>query len=277
MTIQLTAPILEAGVEQATGTQLTLGADREAELVNRGVAVYTSRSPAAGEDLVQVLGRRNPAGGLLEIVFEGNSYAAIPRDTNGNAIANINLRRNTLAALLALDGGLGEISTASDWDAIVLHSGVANEAVIVACRPREAAHKAVAYANTIVSGTPLIPDLSGTVSGYSDYTLDNIDSTGFLVPAGANRMSVDAYCIYPANATGIRELAVLINGATPADRVMRSSQNAAASGTTTVSLSKASVIVAAGENIQLQLNQTSGGDLTPIGNSIFLGVRFWVQ
>lgn len=48
MTIQLTAPILEAGVEQATGTQLTLSADREAELVNRGVAVYVGDDPGVG-------------------------------------------------------------------------------------------------------------------------------------------------------------------------------------------------------------------------------------
>lgn len=55
MTIQLTAPILEAGVEQAVGTQLTLGADREAELVNRGVAVYISRTLESGEGLVPAL------------------------------------------------------------------------------------------------------------------------------------------------------------------------------------------------------------------------------
>lgn len=48
MTIQLTAPILEAGVEQATGTQLTLSADREAELVNRGVASYVGDDPTEG-------------------------------------------------------------------------------------------------------------------------------------------------------------------------------------------------------------------------------------
>lgn len=48
MTIKLTAPILEAGVEKAAGTQLTLSADREAELVNRGVAVWVGDDPGAG-------------------------------------------------------------------------------------------------------------------------------------------------------------------------------------------------------------------------------------
>lgn len=48
MTIQLTAPILEAGVEQATGTQLTLSADREAEMVNRGVARWVGDDPGTG-------------------------------------------------------------------------------------------------------------------------------------------------------------------------------------------------------------------------------------
>ena len=53
MTIQLTAPILIAGVHQASGTSLTLGADVEAELVNRGVAVYTSRQMTPGEGVAE--------------------------------------------------------------------------------------------------------------------------------------------------------------------------------------------------------------------------------
>jgi hypothetical protein len=55
MTIKLTAPIFVAGVYQATGTQLTLAADKEAELVNRGVATYVSRTLAPGENLIQAM------------------------------------------------------------------------------------------------------------------------------------------------------------------------------------------------------------------------------
>lgn len=177
MTIQLTAPILEAGVEQATGTQLTLSADREAELVNRGVAVYTSRSPATGEDLVQISGRRNPAGGLLEIVFEGNSYAAIPLDENGNAMANVNHRTGTLAALLALAGGDGEISKATDIDAIVVHNGVALEA--------KAYHRSSKIAELHVHGT--IASLVGGTAGVVDLTSKTVDYGGMTVDLANNK------------------------------------------------------------------------------------------
>lgn len=55
MTIQLTAPILIAGVDQPIGTSLTLGAAAEAELVNRGAAIYTTRSPAPGDGVVPLM------------------------------------------------------------------------------------------------------------------------------------------------------------------------------------------------------------------------------
>lgn len=48
MTIQLKDSIFIAGVHQAAGTSLTLGADVEAELVNRGVAVYVGDDPTEG-------------------------------------------------------------------------------------------------------------------------------------------------------------------------------------------------------------------------------------
>lgn len=56
MTIQLKDSIFIAGVHQAAGTSLTLGADVEAELVNRGVAVYTSRALDAGVSSVISVG-----------------------------------------------------------------------------------------------------------------------------------------------------------------------------------------------------------------------------
>jgi len=64
MTIQLTASILIAGVSQAAGTSLTLGAPMEAELVNRGVAVYTSRALTPGENLTPAQLTTTPSGGV---------------------------------------------------------------------------------------------------------------------------------------------------------------------------------------------------------------------
>ncbi|MBC2731377.1 SGNH/GDSL hydrolase family protein [Thiobacillus sp.] len=48
MTIKLTASIFINGNDQPIGTQLTLEADREAELVNRGVAVFVSLNSTNG-------------------------------------------------------------------------------------------------------------------------------------------------------------------------------------------------------------------------------------
>jgi hypothetical protein len=56
-------------------------------------------------------------------------YAALPLDPQGNAIANIIPRTGTLASLLALDGGNGEISVATDVQALVRHNGTPGGAV----------------------------------------------------------------------------------------------------------------------------------------------------
>lgn len=55
MTIQLRSAIFIAGVHQAVGTSLTLDDAMEADLVNRGCAVYTSKTSAPGEGLVPAL------------------------------------------------------------------------------------------------------------------------------------------------------------------------------------------------------------------------------
>lgn len=76
MTIQLKDPIFIAGVHQAAGESLTLGADVEAELVNRGVAVYTSRMVTPGENLVPAMIATAAAGPVL--AWAGNEYQLGP-------------------------------------------------------------------------------------------------------------------------------------------------------------------------------------------------------
>lgn len=49
MTVKLKNTIFISGVHQLDGTTLMLGADKEAELVNRGVAIYVGDNPAVGE------------------------------------------------------------------------------------------------------------------------------------------------------------------------------------------------------------------------------------
>lgn len=50
-------------------------------------------------------------------------------DTSGNIVANIVPRTGELATLLTISGGAGEVSTATNVRALVLHNGVANGAV----------------------------------------------------------------------------------------------------------------------------------------------------
>jgi len=221
---------------------------------------------------------RRPLGSLGSVVEAQTVNGVTSLIGAGGTIEGLDVnlipRSGALADLRLAAGFDGELSVATDCAAILKHNGVANGAVVVTCRRLEVARKGVAFANTLVSGTPLIPDLEGVVTGYSDYSTQ-YGATGFTVPAWANRASVEAWCIFPANATGIRSITTLFNQAFTTDKSVTVATNAAASGTTTVMLNSPSVIVSPGMDIELQLNQTSGGDLTPIANSIFLKVSFW--
>lgn len=59
---------------------------------------------------------------------DGTKYAALPVDANGNIIANVNHRLASLASLLGITGGAGEIAVPSDRMGLVkyLAGGVPN-------------------------------------------------------------------------------------------------------------------------------------------------------
>lgn len=61
--------------------------------------------------------------------YGGKTYALLERNANGTVPVNVIPRTNTLANLLTLAGGAGELSVASDAPALVKHSGVAGGAV----------------------------------------------------------------------------------------------------------------------------------------------------
>jgi hypothetical protein len=89
--------------------------------------------------LQALLFKRNSAGVVVGMTTPANSDAdaavavaaalGFSFDAQGNIVANIVPRTGTLASLLALDGGIGELSSATDFPAIVKHDGVAGEAV----------------------------------------------------------------------------------------------------------------------------------------------------
>lgn len=83
--------------------------------------------PATGD--MDVLYIANDTG--IVWVWNGTAYTesgGIHFDSSGNVIANVNHRTGTLAALLSLDGGDGEISVATDALALVRHNGVSGGA-----------------------------------------------------------------------------------------------------------------------------------------------------
>lgn len=101
----------------------------------------------------------------------GNPYgfAVLPKDANGNAIANIVPRTGLLADLLALDGGVGEVSSATDTRSIVRHTGVAGEAYEIN------AHQELTYA-----GNPMTATSKARVAPVAGTTVANYDGAWAL-------------------------------------------------------------------------------------------------
>lgn len=120
MTIQLTAPILEAGVEQAVGTQLTLGADSEAELVNRGVAVWVGDDPTAGGLMPALLATdaSNNVTGLVDPVTGQKFRRFVDNKRRRGGVAV-----DWSAGLGTLSVATGGIDSAIALDSTVLYDG----------------------------------------------------------------------------------------------------------------------------------------------------------
>ena len=66
---------------------------------------------------------KNAATGFFEATIGAEKALALPADGNGNAKANLGMRRDTLANLLTLAGLPGEISLPTDYRGIVCHTG----------------------------------------------------------------------------------------------------------------------------------------------------------
>lgn len=83
--------------------------------------------PGAGTGFVV-----SPLIGAAVATIDGNQYAALPVNANGDVVANLVPRTGLLADLLQLAGSPGEIAVATDAKAIVRYSGVIGEAVVAA-------------------------------------------------------------------------------------------------------------------------------------------------
>lgn len=83
----------------------------------RSLTRGTLASSTAGVDVAVNL----TSATIARVVFAASR--ALPRDSNGAILANVAHRTGTLASLMALGGSAGEISTATDYPSLVLHTG----------------------------------------------------------------------------------------------------------------------------------------------------------
>lgn len=187
-----------------------------------GGTIYT---PESGEvELANDIADQVVAAGNGVVVGFGaySNEATLATDASGNTVlvgpsgaietisVNIIPRRDTLVNLLDdTAGGVGEISEATDWDALVLHNGVVGGAKVLYCNPKSV--QVIAFVpQSIATGTTPAPlSYFQAVTGFENTTIWGSGApTVFNVPTGANRVRVAANVGFAANATGTRNLTV---------------------------------------------------------------------
>lgn len=183
-----------AGVNSATlsdGTNLQVADNYVSADSSFALELLRAGFTPVTEDALVVT--RDSSGVVILMGADGTKYAAIPLDVGGNAIANVNHRTGTLAALLALDGGVGEISVATDTKALVLHNGVAGGAVAFYRGGPSDSVFFIATASTLGAGVGVqgqltsekdINDLLNETSDYLNVPADAVCSLGLTATFG---------------------------------------------------------------------------------------------
>lgn len=128
LTTQTTALLNAVNVSKAT-------LDQKETVATEQAAIATTKATEAATSAALALQAKNDAAatfagatiqnGLALVTIQGEQFALLPVDANGDVIANISQRTGNLADLLQLPGAPGEIGVALDADAIVLFNGVA--------------------------------------------------------------------------------------------------------------------------------------------------------
>jgi len=119
-------------------------------------------------------------------------FAALPLDANGNAIANVNHRTGTLTSLLTLSGGGGEISVATDYDAIVRHNGTAGQAKAFYANPEFLALVAERTSALSVGNAADTVVPSFTTEYVDPLGMMNLTTGEITIPSGYSGMSLIA-------------------------------------------------------------------------------------
>lgn len=138
--------------------------------------------------------------GSVSLVGPGGDPLLTVEEPSKNIIANVNHRTGTLSSLLTLDGGVGEISVATDYNAIVRHNGVSGQAI--------------AFFNPFVEiyQNPGLTTsaTAGVLTGLNCKDLESVNGTGtttdpsgnIIKPSWANFITVTGQFGFAGNATG---------------------------------------------------------------------------
>lgn len=164
--------------------------DENGEIQTHYGATYLSETPTS----VGARIKNNTITGLPEIMGQDGPYAALPLDANGNAIANINHRRLPFESLATLDGGVGEISVATEGYAMFLHNGVADQAIPF--------FKSTEIARVVADATGTSLTTSTSVTTYTPYPLDSTLMSNFD-PRSLISVGTDGGVTIPAGATAV--------------------------------------------------------------------------
>lgn len=136
-------------------------------------------------------GKPTVQSGLARVTIDGQYYAMLPLDINGNIVANITHRTGLLAALLEVTGSPGEIAVPTDVEGFVVYnaSGVGK---LVADLAQRTGTLAALMAATGVPGEIAVPtDADGVVvynpAGVAKHLAGGIDNSAAL---GTNSLAL---------------------------------------------------------------------------------------
>ena len=96
-----------ATAEQLENLRTAMGVPSKAEILSRDPVV---------------------AAGIAKVLVDGQYYAMLPLDENGDIVANLSHRTGLLADLLTADGGNGELALPTDAEGYVRYNGVPGQA-----------------------------------------------------------------------------------------------------------------------------------------------------
>ena len=92
---------------------------------------------------------------------------------------------------------------------------------------------------------------------------DNVTNNSRLtVPAGVDRIRMNAKMVFASNSTGVRQFELLRNGSTPDVANIDTRINATSDGNTEVTISSGVLEVTPGDYFEMRVLQTSGGNLS---------------